>query len=87
MSFLDENKVLLAAVGIALSSAGAGFVISRVLNRRSLSYGPFKVNSADSPVTKYVVAHGIREPLPLTKLRQVGNEYGSILAYVTPTNQ
>ena len=71
LSFLAENKLLLGAVGIALSSAAVGFVISRGFKRRNSFDVPFKVNSEHSPVTKYVFEHGIREPLPLMKLRQV----------------
>lgn len=70
MSFLGENKLLLGAVGIALSSAAVGFVVSRGFKSRKSLDVPFKVNSEHSPVAKYVFEHGIREPLPLMKLRQ-----------------
>ncbi|KAL9969514.1 hypothetical protein ACROYT_G021736 [Oculina patagonica] len=69
MSFLGENKLLFGAVGIALSSVAAGFVVGRVFGRRSdqhLDWKTFK----DSLINKYVTEYGIREPLPLTKLRQ-----------------
>lgn len=71
MSFLGENKLILGAVGIAVSSAAVGFLISRGFRRRNSFDGPFKVKSEDSPVAKYVFEHGIREPLPLRELRQV----------------
>ena len=75
MSFLGENKLLLGAVGIALSSAAVGFVVSRGFKCRKSLDVPFKVNNEHSPVAKYVFEHGIREPLPLIKLRQVNNLY------------
>lgn len=75
MSFLGENKLLFGAVGIALSSAALGFVISRGFERRNSFNAPFKVNSEHSPVAKYVLEYGIREPLPLMKLRQVRSLY------------
>lgn len=73
MSFLVENKLLLGAVGIALSSAAVGFVVSRGFYCKKSLDVPFKVYSEHSPVAKYVLEHGIREPLPIMKLRQVKN--------------
>ena len=74
MSFqLGENKLLFGAVGIALSSAAVGFLIGRGFRSRNSFDGPFKVESEHSPVAKYVLEHGIREPLPLMKLREVRN--------------
>ena len=57
MSFLNEHKLLVGAVGIALSSAAAGYVISRIFIPRSSFDTPFKVCSEDSPVSKYVMKH------------------------------
>lgn len=71
MSFLNEHKLLLGAVGIALSSAAAGYVFSRTLIQRSSFDTPFKVLSEGSPVAEYVLKHGIREPSPLAQLRRV----------------
>ena len=73
MPFLGESKLLFGAVGIAVSSAALGFLISRGFKRGNSFNVPFKVISEHSPVTKYVLEHGIREPLPLMKLRQVRN--------------
>lgn len=70
MSFLNEHKLLFGAVGIALSSAAAGYVSSRTLIQRSSFDTPLKVLSEGSPVAKYVLKHGIREPSPLVQLRQ-----------------
>lgn len=75
MSFLVENKLLLGAVGIALSSAAVGFVVSRGFYCKKSLDVPFKFYSEHSPVAKYVLEHGIREPSPLMKLRQVNNLY------------
>ena len=72
MSFLSENKLLFGAVGIALSSAAAGFVIARVLGRRSNTlFKLAKAHTELSPVNRYVMEYGLREPSPLRKLRQV----------------
>lgn len=71
MSFLGENKLIIGAVGIAVSSAAVGFLISRGFGRRNSFDGTFKVKSEHSPVAKYVLEHGIREPTPLRELRQV----------------
>ncbi|KAL9969513.1 hypothetical protein ACROYT_G021735 [Oculina patagonica] len=71
MSFLGENKLLFGAVGIALSSVAAGFVVGRVFGRRSDQlFKHSKTHSDNSPVNNYVTEYGIREPLPLAKLRQ-----------------
>ncbi|KAJ7391362.1 Catechol O-methyltransferase domain-containing protein 1 [Desmophyllum pertusum] len=67
---LSENKLLFGAVGIAVSSAAAGFVISRVFERKSSASDISKLHRESSPVTEYVMEYGVREPLPLTKLRQ-----------------
>ena len=80
MSFLGESKLLFGAVGIAVSSAALGFLISRGFKRGNSFNVPFKVISEHSPVTKYVLEHGIREPLPLMKLRQVRNLFHLKLA-------
>ena len=70
MSFLSENKLLFGAVGIALSSAAVGFAISRISERIKSSQFS-KLYREGSPATKYVMEYGVREPLPLSKLRQV----------------
>jgi len=70
MSFLSENKLLIG--GIALSSAAVGFVTAWVLGRRGNSLFKLgKTHTELSPVNRYVMEYGIREPSPLRKLRQV----------------
>ena len=69
MSFLTEHKLLFGAVGIAVSSAAAGFAISWVFQRRKKDL--YKSYEEDSPVSKYVTEYGMREPSPLTELRKV----------------
>lgn len=73
MSFLSENKLFFGAVGIAVSSAVAGFVAARVLGRKSdEDYKETKMHmEINSPVTKYLMEYGLREPSPLRKLREV----------------
>ena len=72
MSFLSENKLLFGAVGIAVSSAVAGFVAARVLGRKSDEVGKkMKTFMEISPVKNYVMEYGLREPSPLRKLREV----------------
>jgi len=69
MSFLSENKLLIG--GIALSSAAVGFVTAWVLGRRGNSLFKLgKTHTELSPVNRYVMEYGIREPSPLRKLRQ-----------------
>jgi len=69
MSFLSENKFLIG--GIALSSAAVGFVTAWVLGRRGNSLFKLgKTHTELSPVNRYVMEYGIREPSPLRKLRQ-----------------
>ena len=69
MSFLTEHKLLFGAVGIAVSSAAAGFAISWGFQRRKM--GLYKSYGVDSPVRKYVTEYGMRETSPLTELRKV----------------
>ena len=73
MSLLSENKLLFAAVGIAASSAVAGFVAARVLGRKSGEevHKETKMPMRESPVKKYLMEYGLREPSPLRKLREV----------------
>lgn len=70
---MSENKLLFAAVGIAASSAVAGFVAARVLGRKSDEkvHKETKMHMEESPVKKYVLEYGLREPSPLRKLREV----------------
>ncbi|RMX39724.1 hypothetical protein pdam_00008047 [Pocillopora damicornis] len=68
MSLLADHKLFLGAVGIALTSAVAGFGVSRILERRNKSL--FKISEENNPVSKYVTEHGIREPSVLTSLRK-----------------
>lgn len=70
MSFLSEHKFLIG--GIAVSSAAVGFVSAWLLGRRSNSLFKLgKTHTEFSPVNRYVMEYGIREPSPLRKLRQV----------------
>ena len=73
MSLLSENKLLFAAAGIAAASAVAGFVAARVLGRKSDEvHKETKMHVENmSPVKKYVMEYGLREPSPLRKLREV----------------
>lgn len=68
MSLLADHKLLLGAVGIAVTSAVAGFSISRIFQRRNLSL--YKISEEDNPVAKYVTEYGIREPSALASLRK-----------------
>lgn len=69
MSLSADHKLLLGAVGIAVTSAVAGFTISRIFQRRNLSL--YKISEEDNPVAKYVTEYGIREPSALASLRKV----------------
>ena len=79
MSLLSENKLLFGAVGIALSSAAAGFVVSRLFGRVRTSDKLSKTHGIDSPINKYIAQHGLREPLPLAKLKQVRINWRKII--------
>ena len=70
---ISENKFLFAAVGIAASSAVAGFVAARVLGRKSDEVPKETKTHVEymSEVKKYVMEYGLREPSPLRKLREV----------------
>ena len=70
MSFLTEHKLLFGAVGIAVSSAAAGFAIGWVFQRRKKD-SLYKSYEEDTPVSKYVIEYGMRETSPLTELRKV----------------
>ena len=69
MSLLADRKLILGAVGVALTSAVAGFGVSRIFKHRNKSL--FKISEENNPVSKYVTEHGIREPSALTSLRKV----------------
>lgn len=70
MSFLSENKFLIG--GIVVSSAAVGFVTALILGRKSNSFFKLgKTHTELSPVNRYVMEYGLREPSPLRKLRQV----------------
>ena len=69
MSLLADRKLFLGAVGVALTSAVAGFGVSRIFKHRNKSL--FKISEENNPVSKYVTEHGIREPSALTSLRKV----------------
>ena len=71
MSLLSETKVLFRAVGIALSSAAARLVVGRVCGRVRTIDELSKTHGNDSPISKYIIQYEFREPLPLSKLRQV----------------
>ncbi|XP_068698045.1 probable caffeoyl-CoA O-methyltransferase 2 [Montipora foliosa] len=72
MSFLSDNKVFLGVVGVALSSAAAGYVLySRHRHGNSiakLQTKPTKI-VAEAAV-KYFMEYAIREPPPLRGLRE-----------------
>ena len=71
MSFLIENKFFVGVVGIAVSSAALGYAMSRYrLAQAHSSQTKPSVIVADAAV-KYFMKHAIREPLPLTRLREV----------------
>lgn len=71
MSFLVENKFFVGVVGIAVSSAALGYAMSRYrLAQAHSSQTKPSVIVADAAV-KYLMKHAIREPLPLTRLREV----------------
>ena len=69
MSLLADRKLFLGAVGVALTSAVAGFGVSQIFKHRNKSL--FKISEENNPVSKYVTEHGIREPSALTSLRKV----------------
>ena len=69
MSLLADRKLFLGAVGVALTSAVAGFGVSRIFKHRNKSL--FKISEENNPVSKYVTEHGIREPSALTSLGKV----------------
>lgn len=71
MSFFAENKFIYGALGLAVSSAALGFVLGRFSERSSLDSLFVDVGAQDSPLAKYVLRYGIREPAPLKQLRQV----------------
>ena len=67
MSFFSENKLLFGTVGIALSSVAVGYVIGRKY-KKIFSHNKRKTNDV---VKQYLLEHGMREPTPLRKLREV----------------
>ena len=67
MSFFSENKLLFGTVGIALSSVAVGYVIGRQY-KKIFSHNKRKTNAV---VKQYLLEHGMREPTPLRKLREV----------------
>ena len=69
MSFLSDNKLLFSAVGIALSSAAVGYVVGHyIVKKRSDAKGTLGKCLASA---RYVLELGMREPLPLKRLREV----------------
>lgn len=77
MSFINENKLLFGAVGIALSSAAVGYAVSHFLDRRRANAGDTGTKCLQAVTTttavNYFMKYGIRESPPLTKLREVRN--------------
>ena len=68
MSFFSGNKLLFGAVGIALSSVAVGYVIGRQY-KKIFSHNKWKTRN--DVVKQYLLEHGMREPTPLRKLREV----------------
>ena len=73
MSFLSENKFFVGAVGIALSSAAVGYALARYRQQKPEKKYEYKVGGIVVPkaAADYFMEYGIREPLPLQKLREV----------------
>lgn len=74
MSFLSENKLLFGAVGIALSSAAFGYVVGHYFEQKRSNAGSLQTKRqrvVSTVAVDYVMKYGIREPLPLRKLREV----------------
>ena len=74
MSFLSENKFVFGAVGIALSSAAVGYAVAAVAHCRQQKHGKKHIYKSDvvpKAAMDYFMEYGIREPLPLKKLREV----------------
>ena len=71
MSFLSGNKLLLGAVGIALSSAAAvGYVVGYCVQKKR-SDAVIRTMQIGKNVPSYVMENGMRELPPLKKLREV----------------
>ena len=74
MSFINENKLIFGAVGIAISSAAVGYAVSHFLDRRRANAAgkgtKFQAVTTTATVD-YFMKYGIRESPPLSKLREV----------------
>ena len=71
MSIFSENKLLLGAVGIALSSVAVGYVVGRRHKKMFSNYSWKTLSGSNDVVMQYLLDHGIREPESLRKLREV----------------
>ena len=70
MSIFSENKLLLGAVGIALSSVAVGYVVGRQ-HKKMFTNNSKILSGSNDVVGQYLLEHGMREPAPLRKLREV----------------
>ena len=70
MSIFSENKLLFGAVGIALSSVAVGYVVGRQ-HKKMFSNNSKTLSGSNDVVRQYLLDHGMREPTPLRKLREV----------------
>ena len=72
MSFLGENKFLFGAVGIAVSSAAVGYFVGHYLKPKCAGSTGTKPTKLVVPAgVQYLMKNGLREPVPLRKLREV----------------
>ena len=70
MSIFSENKLLFGVVGIALSSVAVGYVVGRQ-HKKMFSNNSKTLSGSNDVVRQYLLEHGMREPIPLRKLREV----------------
>ena len=74
MSFISENKFLFGAVGIAVSSAAVGYFVGHYFKQKCSYAGSTGTKPTDLVATAavdYFMKHGLREPVPLSRLREV----------------
>ena len=74
MSFISENKFLFGAIGIAVSSAAVGYFVGHYRKQKCSNAGSTGTKPTDLVATAavdYFMKHGLREPVPLCRLREV----------------